>query len=215
MPIAGWSPGPPGKARRRPSGAQRGWPAKNSLGRRRPRATRRSPTSMTKTAVSWPCVPRGHGQARAVGRPARRALGVGVVGDGLDRRRPGQRLRRHHGDGVAGAVVGGHGDARAVRREVEVGQGREVRRVGQEVLQLPGGELVAIEVEALRAAVVAGEVQVAAVGRELRAPAGVVVQIAAAARLAAGGLSTVDLPVAAAAPLEGDGVAVGRDGNGR
>ena len=111
---------------------------------------------------------------------------------------------------VAGAVRGGHGDARAVGREVEVGQRGEVGRVGQQVLEAPAGEVVAVEVEALRAAVVTGEVQVAAVGGEHRRPARVV-EVADAARLAALEVQGEDLPVAVAIPLEGERPAVGRD----
>ncbi len=184
-------------------------------GRRRTRRSRRrqrdapDSTSMTKTAVSWPRVPVVTASCVAVRRPARRALRVRVLGQVAERAAVRARLRRHHGDGVAGAVRDGHRELGAVRREVGVRQRREVRRVRQQVDQLPGGEVVAVDVVALRAAVVAGEVEVPAVGGELRAAAAVA-QPADASRLAVRQVLEVDLPVAALVPLEGDGVAAGR-----
>ena len=76
----------------------------------------------------------------------------------------GARLGRHHGRCGTRAVDDGESQAAPVGRHGEVGRRRERRRVGQQVDERPAGELAAVDVEALRTAVVAGEVQVGAVG---------------------------------------------------
>ena len=208
--MAGWSPGPPAKAMRRPSGDQASWPAKNSS---EPPTKRVSPdsASMTTIAVSWPRVPVVTARRAPVGRPARRALRVGVLGEAPQVAAAGARLRRHHGDRVAGAVRDRHRQASAVRREVGVRQRREVRRVREQVDHDAAVDVVAVDVVALRAAVVAGEVEVARVGRELRAAAAVG-EVADADRLAVRQALDEDLPVAVAVPLERHGVAARREG---
>ena len=122
----------------------------------------------------------------------------------------GAGCRRHDGDRVPGAVRHRQGEARAVGREVGVGERREVRRVRQQVDELAGRAVPAVDVVALRPAVVAGEVEGVAVRRELRAAAAVV-QVADAARRAVREVADEDLPVAALVPLERDGVARRRE----
>ena len=155
----------------------------------------------------------GDREVHAVRRPARGGLGVGVLGEQAQSFAARERLRRHDGDGVAGAVRDREGEARAVGREVRVGERREVGRVRQEVDERAGRAVPAVDVVALRAAVVAGEVDGAAVRRELGAPAAVV-QVADAARSTVRQVADEDLPVAALVPLERDGVARRREREG-
>ena len=156
---------------------------------------------------------RGHGQPGAVRRPAWRALRVrevGEVGEGSSARRG---LGRHHGDGVALTVRNAQGEARTVGGEVEIGERRELRCVGQQVDERPRLGLVAVDVVALRAAVVRREVERTPVRREQRAPAGVA-EVADTARFFAVERGEEDLPVAVAVPLHGDGVTVRGHGEG-
>ncbi len=125
---------------------------------------------------------------------------------------PAPRLGRHHGGRVARAVVDRQRQAAPVGRQREVRRRRQVGRVGQQVDERPGGELAAVDVEALRAVVVAGEVEVGAVGRERGADAGIVEVLDAARRGGAAQVLDEDVPVAVAAPGEGERAAVGRDG---
>ena len=205
--MAGWSPGPPANARRRPSGDQASWPAKNSS---EPPTQRVSPDSRVDDRDRRVLAAGAgrDGEKRSVRRPARRALRVRVLGEVPERAAAGARLRRHHGDRVAGAVRDRHGQPGAVRREVGVGQRGEVGGVREQVDHPTAVDVVAVDVVALGAAVVAGEVEVTRVGRELRAAAAVG-EVADADRLAVRQALDEDLPVAVAVPLEGDGVAAG------
>ena len=132
MPIAQASSTTLWKARRAPSGDQRGNQA--STGRSPPIVcsvplpdVQHEDRGVLPVGVGVP------GEAPAVRRPLRCPVVEVVVGDELHARALRARPRRHDRGGVALTVVGAQGDARAVGRELKIGVRGEVpgcRRAG-------------------------------------------------------------------------------------